>query len=102
MAGTNGSWTAVRNWVYGLPNDSGHLYYGYGNGLTNVVTLSNGIAYGFMTNYVTGNQDLFELPPTGPARPTGYSFNNNPRMYEDGSLASTSSAARISASTPSP
>ncbi|HEV3273114.1 MAG TPA: Ig-like domain-containing protein [Candidatus Methylacidiphilales bacterium] len=84
--GTNGSWTMVKNWAYGLPNDSAHLYFGYANGFKNVVTLSNGRTYGFLYNMITGNQDLFELPASGPARNTGYSYGNNPRIYADGTL----------------
>ncbi|MCE0523321.1 MAG: Ig-like domain-containing protein [Methylacidiphilales bacterium] len=86
VGGTNGSWSLVRNWAYGLPNDTNHNYVGYGNGWTNVVTLSNGHTYGFLTNFVTGNLDLFELPASGPARPTGYSYGDNPRIYADGTL----------------
>ena len=84
--GTNGSWTMVKNWAAGLPNDSTHLYFGYANGFKNVVTLSNGRTYGFLTNMITNNWDLFELPSSGPARFTGYIFNNFPRMYQDGTL----------------
>ena len=86
LGGTNGSWSLVRNWAYGLPSDANHLYYGYSNGPSNVVTLSNGRTYAFMQNYAAGTADLFELPATGPARPTGYSYINCPRMYPDGSL----------------
>jgi len=84
--GTNGSWTMTKNWAFGLPNDSTHYYFGYCNGFSNVVTLSNGHTYGFLGNSITGNEDLFELPASGPARLTGYSFNNNARIYEDGTL----------------
>ena len=41
--GTNGSWTMTKNWQYGgLPYDSTHDYYGFNDGINNVVTLSNG------------------------------------------------------------
>jgi hypothetical protein len=86
LGGTNGSWSLVRNWAYGLPNDATHLYYGSANGFINVATLSNGRTYGFLGNMLNNNWDLFELPATGPARYTGYSFTNFPRMYEDGTL----------------
>jgi hypothetical protein len=87
LGGTNGSWTLVKNWAYGLPNDSGHQYtIGFTNGINNVVTLSNGRAYAFLLNFITGNYDLIELSPTGPARETGYAFNTFPRMYADGTL----------------
>ena len=72
-----------------------HYYYGYCNGFSNVVTLSNGRTYGFLGNYATRNSDLFELPSSGPARNTGISFGNSPRMYPDGTLrfnVSTSSS----------
>jgi hypothetical protein len=86
--GTNGSWKMVKNWSMGLPNDSTHLYFGGSNGLINVVTLSNGRTYGFISNMANNNCDLFELPATGAARYTGYSFNNNtfPLIYADGTL----------------
>jgi hypothetical protein len=84
--GTNGSWTMTKNWAFGLPNDSTHYYFGSCNGFSNVVTLSNGHTYGFLTNFITGNLDLFELSASGPARLTGYTFNNSPRIYEDGTL----------------
>jgi hypothetical protein len=86
--GTNGSWTLVRNWAYGLANDSTHNYLGYANGFSNVVTLSNGHTYGFLANTATSTADLFELSASGPARFTGYSFKNTyfPRIYEDGTL----------------
>jgi hypothetical protein len=86
LGGTNGSWTMTKNWAFGLPNDSTHNYFGYCNGLNNVVTLPNGHTYGFMQNYVSGLMDLFELPATGAARPTGYTFLNVPRIYPDGTL----------------
>ena len=84
--GTNGSWKLVRNWEFSVPNDSTHLYIGYANGWINVVTLSNGRTYGFLDNFLTNNFDLFELPATGPARYTGMTFTNSPRIYEDGTL----------------
>lgn len=84
--GTNGSWTMVKNWAYGLPNDSTHSYFGTSNGFVNVVTLSNGRTYGFLGNIATRNEDLFELPASGPARPTGYAFGNTPLIYPDGTL----------------
>jgi hypothetical protein len=87
--GTNGSWKMVKNWAVGLPNDSNHLYYGTSNGLINVVTLSNGRTYGFLNNFTSNNWDLFELPASGPARFTGYSYDNNPLIYADGSLRFT-------------
>jgi hypothetical protein len=86
LGGTNGSWKLVNNWAYGLPKDSTHFYIGYANGPENVVTLPNGRTYAFLHNYSAGSEDLFELPPTGPARPTGYAYFNSPRMYPDGSL----------------
>ena len=86
IGGTNGSWSMVRNWVYGLPHDATHNYVGFRNGLQNVETLSNGHVYGFLQNYATSRTDLFELPSSGPARLTGYSFDYVPRMYADGSL----------------
>jgi hypothetical protein len=86
MAGTNGSWTLTHNWGYGLPNDSAHNYFGFQNGIKSAATLSNGRVYAFLNNYATGRADLFELSATGPARPTGYSFDCVPRIYSDGSL----------------
>jgi hypothetical protein len=86
LGGTNGSWTAVRNWGFGLPSDTTHNYFGFGNGFSNVVTLSNGRTYGLLNNFTNSEADLFELPPSGPARFTGYEFGNTPRIYEDGSF----------------
>ncbi len=86
LAGTNGSWKLVRNWTYGLPNDSKHLYFGFTNGFINVATLSNGRTYGLLNNFITNNWDLFELPPSGPLRYTGYTFTNSPRIYGDGTM----------------
>jgi hypothetical protein len=86
IAGTNGSWTLAKNWLYGLPNDATHNYVGFRSGINNVATLPNGHVYAFMENYATSRTDLFELPATGPARLTGYSFDAVPRMYPDGSL----------------
>jgi len=84
--GTNGSWKMVKNWAFGLPNDATHYYFGYCNGFSNVATLSNGRTYGFLSNTITRGTDLFELPPTGQARFTGYSFKTVPRIYPDGTL----------------
>jgi len=86
LGGTNGSWTMARNWAYGLPSDSTHLYFGYADGFKNVVTLSNGRTYGFLSNMVANSSDLFELPSSGPARFTGYTYSNSPRIYADGTL----------------
>jgi len=86
LGGTNGSWTLVNNWAYGLPSDSTHNYTGFRDGISNVVTFSNGHTFALLPNYATGNTDLIELPASGPARVTGYSFNNTPRIYDDGSL----------------
>jgi hypothetical protein len=86
LGGTNGSWTLAKNWAYGLPNDSTHNYFGSSNGFSSVVTLSNGRTYGLLNNLTTGNEDLFELPASGMARPTGYTFSNSPRIYPDGTL----------------
>jgi len=86
LGGTNGSWTLVKNWAYGLPNDSTHNYTGFRDGIYNVVTLSNGHTFGLLPNYATGKTDLIELPASGPARVTGYAFDNTPRIYDDGSL----------------
>ncbi len=86
LGGTNGSWTLVRNWAYGLPSDATHNYTGTGAGWMNVITLSNGHTYGFLNNSANNNWDLFELSASGPARSTGYSFNSYPRMYPDGTL----------------
>lgn len=84
--GTNGSWKMVKNWSVGLPNDSARGYFGLRNGFDNVVTLSNGHTYGLLRDTITKRADLFELPASGPARFTGASFNNSPRIYADGSL----------------
>ena len=86
--GLNGSWKMVKNWQAGLPSDSTHQYFGMGNGWLNVVTLSNGRTYGFLNNFsdVYTTWDLFELPASGPARFTGESFKNRPRIYADGTL----------------
>ena len=88
VGGTNGSWTLVKNWLYGLPNDATHNYIGFNNGFRNVVTLPNGHTYGFLTNFAPdgGTSELFELSAHGPARNTGYSYINMPRLYEDGTL----------------
>ena len=89
LGGTNGSWALTKNWTFSLPNDATHFYYGQRNGFYNVATLSNGRTYAFIINQTTANVDLFELPPTGPARNTGYSFPNdmnNPVIYADGTL----------------
>jgi hypothetical protein len=88
LGGTNGSWSLVKNWAYGLPQDSKHNYFGYAQGWRNVVTLSNGRTYGFLTNFAptAPTWDLFELPASGPARNTGYSYATSPRLYEDGTL----------------
>ncbi|MEJ0000678.1 MAG: Ig-like domain-containing protein [Verrucomicrobiota bacterium] len=97
--GTNGSWTMTHNWLYGLPNDSQHHYQGpstgFNGGWSSVATLSNGRTYGLMMNQATERMDLFELPPSGPARDTGYTFDAIPSLYPDGSLrfnVSTSSS----------
>ena len=88
LGGTNGSWSIANNWSAGLPSDATHNYFGFANGLINVVTMSNGRTYGFMENYYNSNFDLFELPATGPARFTGYSFASslNPLIYSDSTL----------------
>jgi len=88
LGGTNGSWTMTKNWAVGLPNDANHCYFGGNNGLTNVVTLSNGHTYGFLFNYVNNSSDLYELPASGPLRFTGYTFVNatTPLIYADGTL----------------
>ena len=86
VGGTNGSWKLTRNWAFGLPNDSSHLYWGFAQGFISVATLSNGRTYGLIDNFITNNYDLFELPPSGGLRYTGYTFTNGARIYEDGSL----------------
>jgi hypothetical protein len=99
LGGTNGSWTLVKNWVYGLPNDSTHNYtYDYHRqGFFNVITLSNGHTYGLINNYANLKIDLVELPATGMARLTGYEFETLPRIYPDGTLRfNTSSTTNLS------
>jgi Bacterial Ig domain len=89
LGGTNGSWTLARNWGFNLPSDSTHNYVGEVDGFYNVATLSNGRTYAFLINQATNTSDLFELPPTGPIRNTGYAFPsdlNNPYIYADGTL----------------
>jgi Bacterial Ig domain len=86
LGGTNGSWKLVKDWSYGLPSDATHLYTGFQDGIKNVVTLSNNHTYALMRNFATSKSDLFELPATGFARPTGYSYDDSARIYEDGTL----------------
>jgi hypothetical protein len=89
LGGTNGSWKIAKNWIVGLPSDATHNYVGFANGFINVVTMPNGRAYGFLSNFNNNNStDLFELSQNGPARFTGYSFpgSTNPLIYADCTL----------------
>lgn len=89
LGGTNGSWKLVRNWAYGLPSTANQNYFGFGNGLSTVVTMPNGLTFGLLNNFANSSMDLVELPANGQLRFTGAEFKNNPRLYEDGSLRYT-------------
>lgn len=73
LAGSNGSWTLVKNWRAALPAD-----YFKSNGdigtirvLRSVVTLGNGRTYSLTYKVSTSKWALVELPSTGVIRLTG-------------------------------
>jgi hypothetical protein len=83
LGGTNGSWTLVKNWGYGLP---AKFYAPFISGLGSVATLSNGRTYALLRDDSTNKCAVYELPARGPLRPTGVRETNSSFLYADGSL----------------
>jgi hypothetical protein len=83
LAGTNGSWTLVKNWGYGL---SPRFYTPFISGLSSVATLRNGLTYALLADDATKKSAVYELPARGPLRATGVPETSAPFLYADGSL----------------
>jgi hypothetical protein len=77
LSPTNGSWTLVKNWGYGITSDN--QFYK----LRTVATLSNGRTYAFRA--VTNDQEVVELTSTG-IRNTGVLVGVSTDMKADGTL----------------
>ena len=84
LSPTNGSWTLVKNWGYGIPSQYDDNY----TRLYDVTTLSNNRTYAFLLDHSQGSKPLamVELTTSG-LRFTGYETPNlHYEMYPDGSL----------------
>ncbi len=64
---TNGSWTLVRNWSWGVTGN----YSDATAMLRSVTTLSSGRTYALLRNATAGRMEVVELPPGGNLRFTG-------------------------------
>ena len=91
LGGTNGSWTLVKNWGYGVPAD--HKSFTL-EGLRGVATLSNGRTYG-LARKATSNQSTFELPSTGNIRLTAAPNTTSVLIYSDGTLRTATVASNV-------
>lgn len=78
------SWTYVKNWAAGTM--ASHI--GGDNGIRQCTTLPNGRTY--MLFAPAGNEEIWELPATGPMRETGnfpyYKNNHAPTLTKEGTL----------------
>jgi len=92
-AGGNGSWKLVKNWGVGIPSQ--YLGNNIGGGINTLATLSNGRVYGLVLNNTTGNQEVVELPASGPLRFTGIALSNLPTLYANGDLRNCTVASGV-------
>ncbi len=101
LAGTNGSWTLVKNWGYGLGTNFKNNTF---EGFTGVATLSNGRTYAVAYDYSTTprTRAIFELPATGNLRLTSCPQTTSAAIYADGSLRSQTLASSVSTITKKP
>lgn len=67
LSPTNGSWSLVRNWGWGVTSN----YSDQNSRLRSVSTLSNGRTYALFRSYSAGRMEVAELPPSGNLRFTG-------------------------------
>jgi len=92
-AGGNNSWKLIKNWSGAVPADyRGAVLY---EGITCVVTLSNGRTYGLLRNFTTSKRAVVELPATGTLRFTGIEVSLATNLYENGDLRTWSSASSV-------
>lgn len=91
LGGTNGSWTLVKNWGYGVPADHKNFTL---EGPRGVTTMSNGRTYA-LARKATSNQSTFELPSSGNIRLTAAPNTTSVFIYPDGTLRTATVASNV-------